>query len=129
MRGDRIEHGAVIPRELDHTLRTMGLAVVTQPNFVSERGDEYLTSVDAADLDDLWRCASLLDAGVTVGAGSDAPFGRPDPWALIQSAVDRRTDYGCGAESDRARATCASVGTTARPARVAGRTEPAGGHG
>ena len=91
VRGDRIEHGAVIPRELDHTLRTMRLAVVTQPNFASERGDEYLTSVDAADLDDLWRCASLMDAGVTVGAGSDAPFGRPDPWALIQSAVDRRT--------------------------------------
>ena len=92
--GDRIEHGAVIPREVDSTLRMMGLAVVTQPNFASERGDEYLASVDPADLDELWRCASLLDAGVTVGAGTDAPFGRPDPWALIRAAVDRRTSAG-----------------------------------
>ena len=94
MPGDRIEHGAVIPRELDTTLRTMGLAVVTQPNFASERGDEYLASVDPADLGDLWRCASLLQAGVSVGAGTDAPFGRPDPWALIRSAADRRTSVG-----------------------------------
>ncbi len=94
MPGDRIEHGAVIPRELDGPLRAMGLEVVTQPNFVAERGDEYLTSVDRHDLDDLWRCSSLLDAGIAVGAGTDAPFGRPDPWALITAAVDRRTPSG-----------------------------------
>ena len=92
--GDRIEHGAVIPRELDATLRTMGLVVVTQPNFAAERGDEYLISVDRDDLDDLWRCSSLLEAGIAVGAGTDAPFGRPDPWALITAAVDRRTPGG-----------------------------------
>jgi predicted amidohydrolase YtcJ len=92
--GDRIEHGAVIPRQLDVRLRTIGLTVVTQPNFVAERGDDYLTSVDAEDMDELWRCQSLLDDGVLVGAGTDAPFGEPDPWALIAAAVDRRTTAG-----------------------------------
>jgi predicted amidohydrolase YtcJ len=91
--GDRIEHGAVIPRDLDDTIRSMGLTVVTQPNFVTERGDEYLAIGDD-DRHDLWRCASLLAAGVAVAAGTDAPFGQPDPWALITAAASRRTPSG-----------------------------------
>lgn len=94
VRGDRIEHGAVIPRELDATVRDMGLAVVTQPNFVRERGDEYLADVEPDDREVLWRCGSLIDAGVQVAGGTDAPFGRPDPWALIRAAISRRTIEG-----------------------------------
>ena len=29
-----------------------------------------------------------------MAAGTDAPFGRPDPWALIDAAVRRRTPSG-----------------------------------
>jgi predicted amidohydrolase YtcJ len=92
--GDRIEHGAVVAVELVARLRQLGLTVVTQPNFVAERGDDYLTDVDAADRPDLWRCGSLLAAGVAVGAGTDAPFGSPDPWLAIAAAIDRRTAAG-----------------------------------
>jgi predicted amidohydrolase YtcJ len=92
--GDRIEHGAVVPVELVPRLRQLGLTVVTQPNFVAERGDDYLADVDAADRPDLWRCGSLLAAGVPVGAGTDAPFGSPDPWVAIAAAIDRRTPAG-----------------------------------
>jgi predicted amidohydrolase YtcJ len=31
----------------------------------------------------------LLAAGVSVGGGTDAPYGRPDPWAAMAAAVDR----------------------------------------
>jgi predicted amidohydrolase YtcJ len=92
--GDRIEHGAVIPVELVGEIRDLGLLVVTQPNFVRARGDQYLADVDPDDRAHLWRCGSLLEAGIEVAFGSDAPYGDPDPWALLASAVDRRTRNG-----------------------------------
>jgi predicted amidohydrolase YtcJ len=92
--GDRIEHGAVVPAELRTELRRLGVTVVTQPNFVAERGDQYRTDVDPDDLPLLYPCASLRAAGVAVAAGTDAPFGGPDPWAAIHAAVHRRTASG-----------------------------------
>jgi len=92
--GDRIEHGAVIPAEVLPRLAGWGLTVVTQPNFVDERGDQYLAEVSPADLPDLWRGRSLVDAGVGVAAGTDAPFGSPDPWLAVRAAVRRRTSSG-----------------------------------
>ncbi len=92
--GDRIEHGSVIPPEAVAVLLRLGLTVVTQPNFVAERGDAYLDEVDPGDLPWLYRVAGLLDAGVAVAAGTDAPFGDPDPWRAMVAAVERRTDSG-----------------------------------
>ncbi|HLY79298.1 MAG TPA: amidohydrolase family protein, partial [Caulobacteraceae bacterium] len=89
--GDRIEHGGVIPAEAVTVIRALGLTVVTQPAFVLERGDRYLAEVDAAEQDDLYRCASLLAAGVPVAASSDAPYASPDPWRGIATAIQRRT--------------------------------------
>ncbi len=93
-RGDRIEHGAVIPIETLPTMARLGLTVVTQPNFVAERGDEYLSDVPADELPHLWRARSLVDAGIPVAAGTDAPFGWPDPWLAIRAAVRRQTPAG-----------------------------------
>ncbi|MCU1376592.1 MAG: hypothetical protein JWO68_3878 [Actinomycetia bacterium] len=87
--GDRVEHGAVIPPELIGELARLGLVVVTQPNFVAERGEQYRTDVDPDDLPSLYRCGSLLRAGVAVAAGTDAPFGGADPWAAMRAAVTR----------------------------------------
>ena len=92
--GDRIEHAGVVPVELRAELRRLGVTVVTQPNFVAERGDEYLTDVDPDDRPLLYPCATLQAAGVPVAAGTDAPFGDPDPWAALQAAVQRRTRSG-----------------------------------
>lgn len=92
--GDRIEHGAAVPAELIARLRELGVVVVTQPSFVLDRGDRYLREVPGDEHADLWRCASLREAGVRVAAGSDAPYGDPDPWHSIAAAVDRRTRTG-----------------------------------
>jgi predicted amidohydrolase YtcJ len=100
--GDRIEHGAVIPSELIDELRDLGVAVVTQPNFVAERGDAYLTDVEADDQPHLWRCGSLIERGIGVAAGTDAPFGHPDPWRAIAAAVERRTSGGAPLGPDEA---------------------------
>jgi predicted amidohydrolase YtcJ len=92
--GDRIEHGAVVPPELFERLRALGVTVVTQPAFVLERGDRYLAEVEPEDVPHLWRCRSLLAAGIPVGLGSDAPHGPLDPWTAIRAATERRTRTG-----------------------------------
>ncbi|MDQ1375312.1 MAG: hypothetical protein QOJ09_2650 [Actinomycetota bacterium] len=92
--GDRIEHGAVIPDDAVPTLRRLGLTVVTQPAFIRARGDRYLAEVDVDDRPFLWRCGSLLRAGVAVLGSSDGPYGPADPWRAMRTAVDRRTASG-----------------------------------
>ncbi|HWA63716.1 MAG TPA: amidohydrolase family protein, partial [Caulobacteraceae bacterium] len=92
--GDRIEHGGVIAPEAIAELKALGLVVVTQPGFVLERGDRYLAEVEAADVGDLYRCGSLLAAGVPVAFSSDAPYGPADPWTAMRAAVRRTTRTG-----------------------------------
>ncbi len=92
--GDRLEHGSVLPDALTGFLAAQGVTVVTQPGFVQERGDYYLGNVDPDDLGVLYRCRSLLDAGVAVAGSTDAPFGPDDPWLAMRAAVDRRTRLG-----------------------------------
>lgn len=92
--GDRIEHGGIIPDSMIGELRALGLTVVTQPAFVRERGDRYLAEVDSSEHHELYRCASLLAAGVPVAASSDAPYVSADPWIGVATAIDRRTAGG-----------------------------------
>ena len=94
MPGDRIEHGSVLPTDLDSLLAEGGVTVIVQPALVSERGDHYLEVVDGEDLPFLHRAASLLEAGVRVAAGSDAPVTSADPWFAIAAASTRATRTG-----------------------------------
>lgn len=92
--GDRIEHAAVAAPDGVDRLSDLGLCVVTQPNFIGERGDVYATDVEACDRRWLYRGEGFLAAGVALGGGTDAPFGDPDPWRAISTAVDRRSRSG-----------------------------------
>jgi predicted amidohydrolase YtcJ len=91
---DRIEHAAVVPDDCVADLAELGVTVVTQPNFVAERGDQYRADVPADEQHQLWRVASLLRGGVPVALSTDAPFGGSDPWATMRTAVHRRTPSG-----------------------------------
>lgn len=93
-RRDRIEHAAVVPDDSLADLVELGVTVVTQPNFVAERGDQYLAEVPAAEHDQLWRVAALRDAGVPVALSTDMPFGHGDPWTAMRAAVHRTTPSG-----------------------------------
>jgi predicted amidohydrolase YtcJ len=92
--GDRIEHAALVPEELLSELGRRRLTVVTQPGFLAHRGEDYLSGVPADEHRDLYRCRSLLAAGVPLALSSDAPYGPLDPWAVMRAAVTRRTDAG-----------------------------------
>ncbi len=100
--GDRIEHAAVAPPEVTHELARLPLTVVTQPNFVRERGDAYLAEVEPRDRPWLYRCRGWLEAGVSLGGGTDAPFGDPDPWRAMAAAVERRSESGVVLAADEA---------------------------
>jgi predicted amidohydrolase YtcJ len=91
---DRIEHAAVVPPDCLRDLAESGVLVVTQPNFVSERGDQYLVDVSGEELPALWPLASLLNSGVRVALSTDLPFGGLDPWKAIHAAVTRTTGAG-----------------------------------
>jgi predicted amidohydrolase YtcJ len=91
---DRIEHAAVVPDDNLADLADLGLTVVTQPNLVAERGDQYLADVPPAEHSQLWRVASLLKANVRVALSTDMPFGHGDPWTAMRAAVYRTTPSG-----------------------------------
>lgn len=88
--GDRVEHGAVVPRALRHRLPP----VVTQPGFLEARGDDYLRDLSPEDVEELYPFSSLQRAGVVVVPSSDAPYGPLDPWQVLRAARDRRSASG-----------------------------------
>ncbi len=100
--GDRIEHASVATPELVSQVRDLGLTVVTQPNFVSERGDAYLQDVPARDHPNLYRCQSFLRANIPLAGGTDTPFGDANPWLAMAAAVHRTTAEGVCFQADEA---------------------------
>lgn len=92
--GDRIEHGAIIPQSFIGDIAAAGLTVVTQANFIHDRGDRYLAQMESDDLPNLYRLGSLLSAGISVRGGSDAPYGDVNPWVALRAATNRRTKNG-----------------------------------
>jgi len=100
--GDRIEHASVASPELVGRIAALGLQVCVQPHFVVERGDRYLTDVEARHVPDLYRLRTLADHGIVTAGGSDAPFGDADPWAAMRAAVSRRTRQGAAVGPEEA---------------------------
>jgi predicted amidohydrolase YtcJ len=94
LEGDRVEHAGVVAEETVEDLSFLRVRVVTQPGFLADRGDDFLRGLPAAEHADLYRCGSLLRAGVPVALSSDAPYGPADPWAVMAAAVSRRTASG-----------------------------------
>jgi len=91
---DRIEHGSIMPVEFDRLARACAVTVVTQPHFIAERGDDYLRDVPEQFHDVLYRARTLIDAGIPIAGGTDAPFGSGDPWVAIAAATQRTTRSG-----------------------------------
>ena len=99
---DRIEHASIAPPDCVDLLARLPLTVVTQPNFVCERGDAYLSDVDESDRPWLYRGRAFVGANVPLAGGTDAPFGKPDPWAAMRAAVERRSASGASIGAEEA---------------------------
>lgn len=90
----RIEHGSECPSDVLDVVAQSSAKVVTQPSFVYQNGDRYLSTVDREMLPHLYSVGSFMERGIDVAFGSDAPFGDPDPMHGIFSAVERKTASG-----------------------------------
>ena len=86
---DRIEHCALaLPEQLDR-LATLGLAVATQPSFVTSREAKYRSELSDVELDWLWPLRSLLDRSIDVTFSSDGPTAASDPGEWTAAAANR----------------------------------------
>jgi predicted amidohydrolase YtcJ len=100
--GDRIEHGSLIPHSLIADIAEAQIIVVANPGFIARRGDRYRAEIDPLDLPNLHRLASLARAGISLLAGSDAPYGLANPWVAIRAAMHRKTSSGAVLGPDEA---------------------------
>lgn len=115
-RGDRLEHAAMVPEDCLADIAALGLIVVTQPNFIAERGDDYRAAIPASRHHQLWRLKSLQRSGIAVALATDLPFGDGDPWAAMRAAVHRTTAAGVVLGADeRVSARAAVTMFTGRP--------------
>jgi len=91
--GDRIEHAAIADVDIIRQIAKLNLTVVTQPHFITERQEAYRRDVEPYEKPNLWRLKSFSEAGVKLAAGSDAPFGKLNPWKAMASAVERPNGF------------------------------------
>lgn len=88
-RRHRIEHAALCPPPLLADLAACGATVVTHPAFLASFGEKYRAELSAGEQLWLYPVRGLLQAGVPVAFGSDAPIGMPSPLANVQAAATR----------------------------------------
>jgi predicted amidohydrolase YtcJ len=98
----RIEHCGVCPPDLAGRLGDLGVVVVTQPSFVYHNGDRYLRQVPPDDLPHLYPLRTLLEAGVPVATGSDAPVVPPGALSGLVGAVRRLSSRGAAVAPSQA---------------------------
>ena len=94
MTGDRIEHASITPSYIFERLASMDITVVSQPQFILEKGDTYLRDLNSEEHPFLYRCKTFLDWGIAFAGSSDAPFGNADPWSTMRAAISRSTRSG-----------------------------------
>jgi predicted amidohydrolase YtcJ len=85
----RIEHLSLSLDDQVRRLARLPVTVVTNPGFLGSRGAKYAQELSPDEQGWLYRVRSLLDAGIRVRAGSDAPVTDPDPLAAARCAVLR----------------------------------------
>lgn len=91
---DRVEHAGLVLPEQRARLAASGVAVVSNPSFVTERGSKYVEALSAPERDWLYPVASLLQAGVPVAAASDSPVTWSAPLDAAAAATSRTVSSG-----------------------------------
>jgi predicted amidohydrolase YtcJ len=86
-----IEHAQLVTRDDVRRMGRLGVRASVQPaHLFDDRDVTFQCWPDRAD-----RCfalRSMVDAGVTLAMGSDAPVSPLDPWLAMAAAVDRSSD-------------------------------------
>ncbi len=88
----RIEHGGLIPPEYPEQIKALGAWVVTNPGFIYYRGAKYAGEPGLVPY--LYRARSLLNAGIKLAGGTDAPVTPARPLYAIAAALARVSSEG-----------------------------------
>ena len=89
----RVEHYFVPPAGGLARMKQLGALVVTQPSFLT-RMRRSIAGAFGPRADRHYPARSVIDAGVTYVATSDAPTGSWSPWDGMADAVYRAADSG-----------------------------------
>lgn len=92
----RVEHVMVLRDDQVERIRSLGVRVTLQPEFLLRFGHAYLKQLGEQRASRLKRARSLLDAGVSLGFSSDQPIVPGDPWDGIRTAVERPPGFDSG---------------------------------
>jgi predicted amidohydrolase YtcJ len=90
----RLEHVEMVGDEAIDQLRRWGMVASVQPAFDAAWGGAHGMYAERLGVERAAGCnplADLVDAGVTVALGSDAPVTALDPWGGIAAAIDHST--------------------------------------
>ncbi len=85
----RIEHASILSQRLVERMSDAGIVASVQPSFVSSDAHWMETRLGPERARWAYPFRSMLDAGVSMIGGSDAPVERPDPFAGMRAAADR----------------------------------------
>lgn len=83
----RIEHASVLRDDQIERLSKTGIAISVQPRFI--RGDWWVVKRLGKRARWVYRIKSLLEKGIKVGFGTDAPVEPVNPWETVYYAVTR----------------------------------------
>ncbi|GAB3345742.1 amidohydrolase [Modestobacter lapidis] len=90
----RLEHVEMVDEDAIERMRRWGMVASVQPAFDAAWGGDAGMYAERLGADRAAGCnplADLVDAGVAVALGSDAPVTPLDPWGGVHAAVDHRT--------------------------------------
>ena len=99
---DRLEHCSEATPAVQAALKAAGVVVCANPAFLYESGARYRATVPPEMLPWLYPLRSMLDAGVPLLAGSDAPVASPNPWQGVCAALTRRDAGGLALHPEQA---------------------------
>ena len=85
-----IIHADLIPRQMIEQAAAMGISIALQPNFLRWREEppEYLERILGSRAAELLPLRDLIDGGILISAGSDAPCTIPNPIESIYNCCN-----------------------------------------
>ena len=85
----RVEHASLLTGAAIERMARLGVTASVQPAFLASEGDWLGKRLGEERMGRVYPFRSLVEAGVNVIGGSDAPVELPDPAGGIAAAVNR----------------------------------------
>jgi predicted amidohydrolase YtcJ len=85
----RVEHASLLTGPAIERMAKLGVTASVQPAFLASEGEWLVKRIGEDRMSRVYPFRSMLEAGVAMVGGSDAPVESPDPENGINAAVER----------------------------------------